>query len=237
MASIDFSATCLYASGFFDIDFDHFIQTISGIGEQENLSAKVQKRKDDDLLILKVGNSLIEIDMLHQPAGRTSFENVLLLPNSEQATLDFSALVDTHKEHILVTVSPHKRETSAQMELRLKLLHMTSLYLCTYSKPEMIHWTQSDQIYTGQQYLSFIEDELPKGASVPKVSEPKSIKKQIQAATLQKLARQSNEPNDSAQNAERSLRDAYSRKSIWQHWVAKYVFLGVVVLILLVYLF
>jgi len=52
-------------------------------------------------------------------------------------------------------------ETQQQLEFRLQILHMAVLYLCSFARPSVVHWKQSEQLFTGEGYLKFINDELP----------------------------------------------------------------------------
>jgi hypothetical protein len=180
---IDFASACLYSGSYADIDFDHFIQTITAIVAPDDLNVDVTHRTDDALLILGVGTCNIKIDMSRNPMDRVGFENALLSPFLQMQNTDFGELIDNNREHMLITVGSGNGlfngehlamiagmdigmgigevETQNQMELRLKLLHMTTLYICTYAKPDLIHWTQSEQMFTGDAYLSFIDEEFP----------------------------------------------------------------------------
>jgi hypothetical protein len=183
MVPIDFQAACLYCEPFAKIDFDHFISTITAIVADDGLDIDITHRTDDVALFLKVGACCIKIELMRNPCAPEGFQNALVSPYLSLQSFDFAGMVHDNQQHILLTVvsgdgifnGEHmamianmgidmnlgENETQEQMELRLKLLHMATLYICTYAKPDVIHWTQSEQMYTGDTYLSFVDEELP----------------------------------------------------------------------------
>lgn len=183
MVPIDFQAACLYTEPFKGIDFDHFIETLTGIVAQEGHEVKITHRTDDALLILQIGTCNIKVDLVREPANAALFTDALQAPLAVGQPTNFSELIANHKEYVLLTagsgtgifngehlaiiakmgldVGFGETESRDEMELRLKVLHMTTLYLCTYAQPDMIHWTQSQQLSIGENYLKFIDDEFP----------------------------------------------------------------------------
>ncbi len=183
MVPIDFQAACLYSEPFGDIDFDHFIETITAIVAEDGLDVGITHRSDNAALFLKVGTCCIKIELMRTPCALDGFKHALSSQYLNLQSFDFASMVRDNQQYILLSVvsgdalfdGEHlamiadagidmnlgENETQQQMELRLKILHMATLYICTYAKPDVIHWTQSEQMYTGDTYLTFVDEELP----------------------------------------------------------------------------
>ena len=174
MVPIDFQAACLYSEPFGDIDFDHFIETITAIVAEDGLDVGITHRSDNAALFLKVGTCCIKIELMRTPCALDGFKHALSSQYLNLQSFDFASMVRDNQQYILLSVvsgdalfdGEHlamiadagidmnlgENETQQQMELRLKILHMATLYICTYAKPDVIHWTQSEQMYTGDTY-------------------------------------------------------------------------------------
>lgn len=183
MKPIDFAAACVYSSSFKDINFDHFILTIETIALLDGYSVKVVHRTDGEFLILSLGSVHVKLDCGRKPLAMEGFSNPLMSPYLLAQNVDFKNILENHKENILVTVgsgdgvfnAEHlgmiadmgidmglgESETHAQMEYRLKLLHRVTTYIAKHTQPDLIHWTQSEQLFRGAEYLTLENDELP----------------------------------------------------------------------------
>jgi len=183
MVPKEFTAACAYLNECPKIDFDHFTATLTGIVGPEGHHVSVTHRTDEALLILAVGECHIKLTIGARPLAMEGFKNALTSPFIAVQPIDFEKFLSEHKEHVLITAGSGngilagdnldvaaamgldlgvgEKETQKQLEFRLQILHMAVLYFCSFAKPTVIHWTQSEQLFTGDSYLNFINDELP----------------------------------------------------------------------------
>jgi len=180
---IDFTSACIFKDAYADVDFDHFIVTITNIVAQDGYNVTVDQRNDNTSLVLGVADCQIRLHFSRRPLAADGFRNPLGSRFLQQQDVDFGGIIQSHTQHILITVSAtgsdgnnfdlgnifdtdtndalENAETTKEVALRLQILHMATLYICNYAKPDLIHWTQSEQMFTGEGYMDFINEELP----------------------------------------------------------------------------
>jgi hypothetical protein len=164
---IDFAAACIYSGSYKDIDFDHFISTIQTITLLDGYAIKVLQRIDGEFLTLTMGSLHVKLDFGRKPLAMEGFKNPLMSPYLLSQKQDFQSILESHQQNILVTigagdgVTAGRDETHVQVEYRLKLLHRITTYLAERSTPDVIHWTQSELLLSGAEYLTLKNDELP----------------------------------------------------------------------------
>ena len=120
---------------------------------------------DGGTMILEHPDLRVEVSQSDQPLAAEGFRGVLNSPFTELAPANLTAVVGGHHNHVIVSVSDGPAllapNTQKTFETRLMLCRLVVNRLIDCAQPEAVHWRQSNQLFSADQFQRMKDDVFP----------------------------------------------------------------------------
>ncbi|MEE9387465.1 MAG: hypothetical protein V3U96_02550 [Paracoccaceae bacterium] len=145
------------------LTIENFVESLKQRLTAVGMTAEEISPLENTIISFRAAGATVTVSSNQTALSADTFENALESQLSKPALGMLSETLVRHTRHMVVSVDPNEDapQTSTQLLQHLQLAHATTCLLAEWHTPGAVHWTHSNQLLTGGQYLKLMGEPNP----------------------------------------------------------------------------
>jgi len=142
---------------------EHFVQSLAARLTPLGIEPTEIDPETGTMLTFSAADVTVSVAASPVPLSADNFVGSMESPLSRPVIGMLAETLARHSRHMVVSVSEplDTADKPADLLTRLKIAHATTTLLAEWHMPAAVHWTQSNQLLSGAQYLQLASDPCP----------------------------------------------------------------------------